>query len=100
MSPTTQTVNANRTLAAHAEEPVEIRRTGKPKALPAAARKMLALAFLFTATLGFVGTPGAAAQSDTYACNNLFRSGHGYYGCGGIDHAWNHGTYGWILYYW
>ena len=98
MSTTTQAVNTKQTPAERAVKPTQPRRT--TKVLPAVARKMFAMVVLLTATFGVVGIPGAAAQSDTYACNNLFRSGHGYYGCGGIDHAWNHGTYGWILYYW
>lgn len=99
MSPTTQAMNTKRGRA-HAVESVDIKRRGTTLAFPAAARRMLAMVVLLTAAFGFVGTPGAAAQSNPYECNNLFRSGHGYYGCGGLNHAWNHGTYGWILYYW
>lgn len=86
--------------ATHAAEPINSQRRATTMGLSALARRMSALIFLLTVTLGFVGTSGAAARSNPHECNNLFGSGHGYYGCGDINHAWHHGTYGWILYYW
>lgn len=65
--------------------------------VPAMVRRLIAIAALLTATLGFVGTPGASAYTD---CNKLFRSGHGYYGCNDIDHAWDHGTWRSVVYFW
>lgn len=72
-------------------------RTGRFGTAPMMVRRLFVIAALLTATLGFVGTPGASAYTD---CNKLFRSGHGYYGCNDIDHAWAHGTWRSVVYFW
>lgn len=93
MSPSTRTAS---TQQASATKPLDGRPRSSRRAVPSLARKTLASVVLLTATFGFVGTTGAAATD----CNKLYGAGHGYWGCDGIDHAWDHGTWDWVLYFW
>lgn len=99
MSTTTQAASSNQIKAGRTQKRGSSKRRRATK-VPTIAHKVVALALLTTVSFGFLGTSGASAQHDTYACNNLFRSGHGHYGCGGLQEMWYTGNYGWTLYYW
>lgn len=97
MSIANQVMKMKQASQEHTAGSLDPRRTDRGRTVATMARRSLAIGALLTATLGFVGTPGASAYTD---CNTLFRSGHGYYGCNDIDHAWDHGTWRSVVYFW